>query len=128
MSENKVKNLIEKLNGRNYVPWSYRMKLYLKNEKCWDVIENAERPNTITATKWDKMQERASFFIGAMVEDNQLPFIKRTDSPKAAWDALSKHYKKASFSYKIRLLRKLFHEVLPKNGDMETHLLTLVEY
>lgn len=62
------------------------------------------------------------------LDDNQLPFIKRTDSPKEAWDALSKHHLKASFSSRMRLVRKLYHEVLPKNGDMEDHLSKLMSY
>lgn len=125
--ENKGK-IIEKLNGRNYVPWSYRMKLFLKNEKCWDVIENDQRPNRVTVATWTKMGEQAAFYLGAYVEDSQLPIIKRTNSPKAAWDALSNHHKKASFSNKIRLLRKMYQEVLPKNGDMEAHLTKLMDY
>lgn len=128
MAESKGKNLIEKLNGRNYVPWSYRMKLLMKNEKCWEVIENAERPVNITATKWEKLKEKAAYNLGAYVEDNQLPIFKRTDSPKDAWDALAKHHKKSSFSNKVRLLRKLYQEALPKNGDMEAHITKMLDY
>lgn len=128
MSENKGKTLIEKLNGRNYVPWSYRMKLYMKTEKCWEAVINDARPNAIAAAKWNEMLEKADYIIGTFVDDNQLPIIKRTDSPKAAWDALSSYYKKSSFSSKMRVLRKLYHEVLPKNGDMEAHLIKLMNY
>ncbi|XP_037024176.1 uncharacterized protein LOC119066056 [Bradysia coprophila] len=52
----------------------------------------------------------------------------KTDSAKGAWDALCNHHKKATFSTKIRLLRKLYHEILPKNGNMEEHLSKLTEY
>lgn len=66
MAEGKGK-LIEKLNNRNYVPWAYRMKLYLKNEKCWEAIENNNPPNNITVANWKKMVETASFLIGAFL-------------------------------------------------------------
>lgn len=126
MKDNEAKTLIEKLNGRNYVPWSYRMKLFLKSEKCCYVIEQDARRNAIIVhTKEKKMNEQAGFIISACVEVNQLPIIKRMASPKATWDALSNYHEKSPFSSKMRLLRQLYHEGLQKNGDMDAHLTKL---
>lgn len=118
----------DKLNGRNFTNWSYRMQLYLKNEKCWDVINERIRPDDISERRWYKMEQRAYYLISVMVEDNQLPYIKRVDSARSAWLELCKHHRKSTFSSKIRLLRKLYHEILPKQGNMEDHLSKLMEY
>lgn len=104
------------------------MKLYLTKEKCWDVINLQQRPANITQRKWTEMEENASYQIGVLIEDNQLPFIKRTNSAREAWLALVKHHKKSSLSTKIRLLRKLYHETLPPSGCMEDHLMKLMHY
>lgn len=128
MAEKDKKPFFDKLNGKNYTNWSYRMKLFLQKEKCWDVINLEGRPANITQRKWNEMEQNANFHISVLVENNQLPFIKRTNSPREAWVELSKHHKKSSLTTKIRLLRKLYHQVLPKDGNMEDHLLKLMEY
>lgn len=104
------------------------MQLYLKNEKCWDVINERTRPHSITVKRWNKMEEHANFLISIMIEDNQLPIIKRADCARDAWIELVKHYKKSTLSTKIRLLRKLYREILPKHGNMENHLSKLMQY
>lgn len=124
----KGRKLFDKLNGRNYTHWAYRMQLYLKNEKCWEVINEQVRPHNTSIHKWNKMEENANFLISVMVEDNQLPIIKRADCARDAWIELVKHHRKSTFSTKIRLLRKMYREILPKNGSMEDHLSKLMEY
>lgn len=104
------------------------MRLFLKTEKCWNVIEHEERPTTITVRNWGEMDERAMYFISISIENNQLPLIKRTTSARGAWEALRKHHNKATLSTKIRLLRKLYQTILPKGGNMEEHLSTLINY
>lgn len=104
------------------------MQLYLKNEKCWDVINERNRPDDISERRWYKMEQRANYLISVMIQDNQLPIIKRADSARDAWIELCKHHRKSSFSSKIRLLRKRYHEILPTNGNMEDHLSKLMEY
>lgn len=104
------------------------MQLYLKDEKCWDVINERIRPDHISERKWNKMEGRANFLISLMVEDNQLPIIKRADSARDAWIELCKHHRKSTFSTKIRLLRKMYHEILPNHGNMEDHLSKLMQY
>lgn len=128
MAERQERKPFEKLNGKNYTNWAYRMKLYLQKEKCWDVIHLDNRPGNITIRNWTEMEQNASYHIGVLIEDSQLPFIKRTNSPREAWMELSKHHKKSSLTTKIRLLRKLYHKILPTDGNMEEHLLKLMQY
>lgn len=66
--------------------------------------------------------------MGNMVEDTQLPYIKRAVSARDAWIKLCKHHRKSTFSSKIQLLKKLYHAILPKHGNMEDHLSKLIEY
>lgn len=128
MTDKEKKPFFEKLNGSNYNTWSFRMKLYLKSEKCWEVVGERQRQANISIRRWNEMEEKANYLISVLIENSQLPFIKRTNSAKAAWDELSKHHKKSSLSTKIRLLRKLYHEVLPMDGNMEEHLSKLIAY
>lgn len=126
--EKEKKSWFDKLNGRNFSTWSYRMQLYLKNEGCWDVINLPNRPDGISERSWNKKESHANYLISIMVENNQLPIIKRCDSARSTWIDLCKHHRKSTFSAKIRLLRKLYHEMLPKNGNMENHLSKIMEH
>lgn len=124
----KKKTKFEKLNGRNYTNWSYRMQLYLKDEKCWDVINEQFQPDDVSDRKWNKMEGHANYLISLMVEDSQLPIIKRAGSARDAWIELCKHHRKSTFYTKIRLLRKMHHEILPNHGNKDDHLSKLMQY
>ncbi len=74
------------------------------------------------------MEQDANYYLSIMVENNQLPYIKRTQFAREAWVQLAKHHRKTSLTTKIRLLRKLYHEVLSNGGDMKDHLSKLMSY
>lgn len=129
MAEDKGgKSPFDKLNGRNFKNWAYRMQLHLKMKNCWGVIDEPARPHNVSERKWEKMERKANYHISIMVEDNQLPIIKRSDSARGIWIELCKHHRKGTFSTKIRLLRKMYHEILPKHGNMENHISKMMEY
>lgn len=70
MNEHKgQKPLFDKLNGKNYTTWAYRTKLYLKKEKCWDIINEDGRPANVTVRKQNEMEQRASYLISILVEN-----------------------------------------------------------
>src|SRR5687768_15642655 len=74
------------------------------------------------------MEQRANYLISIMIEDNQLPIIKRFYCARVTWIELCKHHQKSSFSSKFRLLRQMYHKILPKNGNMEEYLSKRMHY
>ncbi len=62
-----------------------------------------------------------------MIENNQLPFIKRTNTAKGTWNELLKHHKESSFALSIQLSRKLYRQTLPKGANMIEHLAEMMK-
>lgn len=48
----------------------------------------------------------ARTWIGLLVEDSQLGFIRKATSAKEAWDNLKAYHEKATLSNKVQLMRK----------------------
>lgn len=112
----------EKLNNRNYVHWSFKMKMLMVKENCWKAVsEDAPVPET---ENWKTMDAKASYFIAFCVDDSQLTIIKNSSlkTAKDQWNALVKQHQKSSFGSKIRIMKKLFKAELKLGGDVEAHL------
>lgn len=124
----KLIQLCEKLNNKNYIHWNFKMKMILKKEDCWDPIET-EKPTSENEKKvWEKQDNKAYCFISLCVENNQLTHIKNLTTSKDAWEALKKYHQKSTLSSKIRLKKKLYKAEMKKDDDMEAHLNKLSEW
>lgn len=123
----KVLQLLEKLNNRNYVNWSYKMKILMKKECCWEAVANEKPTDATKLAAWIKEDAKAVYFISLCVENSQLTHIKKLESSKEMWDELRKYHQKTTLGNQIRLLKKLFKSELSKEGDMEAHLSNLFE-
>ena len=121
MAEKLLQNL-EKLNNRNYIHWSFKMKTLMVKEECWDAIEK-DPPDPVT-NGWKKMDAKASYFLAFCIDDSQLTIIKDASckTAKDQWNALKKQHQKATLGCKMRLLKKLFKAELKSGEDVEAHL------
>jgi transposase InsO family protein len=116
----------EKLNSNNYSHWSFKMEIFLKKEKCWQVV-NTIKPAE-AGPDWDEMDAKALHLIVLCVENNQLIHIKKAANSKVAWENLKKYHQKSTLGSKIRLMKKLFKAELQKDGDMESHIQQMIEW
>lgn len=123
----KLCQLIEKLNWKNYINWSFKIETLMKREDCWSSI-TTECP-VVAAEKalWMKADAKALNIIVLCVENSQLIHVRRAKTSKEAWDSLKKYHQKSTLSSKVRLLRKICKSELKKDGDLEAHLQEMFE-
>lgn len=112
-----------KLNASNYENWSFKVKLLLIKEGCWEAI-SAAAPVPVTPA-WETKNQQAMATVGLAVEDSQLIHIRKAKSAKEAWENLEKVHVKRTLSTKVSLMRKICRLRLDHNGDMEAHIATL---
>lgn len=66
----KLIHLFEKLNNQNYIHWSFKIKVILVQNECWNVIED-EKPTVEAEIKnWEKADAKARYFLTLCVENN----------------------------------------------------------
>lgn len=125
----KIIAMIEKLNNKNYHHWALRMKVFLTKEDCWASIVSECPPATDAAgkTAWEAKSAKAHQFIILSCSNDQLVLVDETSTAKEAWDKLKSYHQKSTLSVKVRLLRRICKAELPRNGDMEKHLLEMSE-
>lgn len=119
--------VFEKLSGKNYSHWSFRMKMFLEKEGCWDVVVG-EKPVNVAEADWVLLDKKAMWNIGLCVDNSQLIHIKNSKTSREAWSALKKYHAKVTLSSKVSLIKKLFKAQLPKGGNMEEHLLQMFQW
>ena len=119
--------MFEKLSGKNYSHWSFRMKMFLEKEGCWDVVVGG-KPDNVTEADWILLDKKAMWNIGLCVDNAQLIHIKSAKTSKESWSALKKYHAKVTLSSKISLIKKVFKAQLPKGGNMEEHLVQMFQW
>ena len=127
MAERSMFN-VEKLNGKNYMSWAFRMKLLLMKEACWDAIVGEEPiAGSAIEESFKKKNEKALQFIAFSVENSELVHINKSVNGKQAWAALKAYYQQSTLSSRIRVMKKLFKMELHESGSMEKHLQIIFE-
>ena len=131
MAESQGKINFEKLNNKNYFNWNYRMELFLKRQKLWNVL-NTEKPallqdesNAEAVEKWEDRDESAHSWICSWVDDSQLGHVRRTKTAKEAWNELKIYHEKDTISNKVSIIRRICNTKLAEGGNMEEHISAL---
>lgn len=130
---------IVKLNNRNYSIWKYKMELFLIKEGLWETIaedefvdaedeHNNEEGNSSTtstmasAATLKKSDSKARAWIGLLVDDDQLKYIRNEKTALGSWKALKNHHEKHTLSNKVHLIRSICSLKLEENGSIEKHM------
>lgn len=116
--------VITKLNNTNFQVWKCKIELLLIKEDLWHTVSEV-RPLE-PDQRWLKADRQARATIGLLVEDDQLRHIRDTNSAKEAWTALLNYHQKASLTNQVFLFKKICSMKLSENGDMESHLNTML--
>lgn len=119
--------MFERLSNKNYASWSFKMKMFLDKEGCWEPV-SSEKPTSVKEDDWKKIDKKALFYIAMYVESNQLIHIKKAANSREAWDSLKKIHQKSTLGSKIRLKKKLYKAQLMNDGNMEDHLHQMVSW
>lgn len=128
---------IAKLNNSNYSIWKYKMELFLIKEGLWETIaevesaeddpndeaENNSRASTVvSAAVLKKLDNKTRAWIGLLVEDDQLKYIRNKETALDSWNALKNHHEKHTLSNKVHLIRSICKLKLEENGNVEQHM------
>lgn len=119
---------LTKLNSENYLVWSFKLKLFLTKEGCWDVIEDPLPLLDQRNAEWKKKYSQAYANIGLLIEDNHLSHIKYAKTAEDAWDILKKYHQQSTLSNKVYLIRKICRIQLSADGNMESHMSQMMDY
>lgn len=121
-----TKVLVTKLNNNNYQLWKFKMELLLLKEDQWHVIQN-QKPDNVAEAEWKKLDGKARATIGLLIEDNQVTHIRNTKTAKEAWEALKAYHEKATLTSKVFILKKLCRMNLSEDGNVETHIESMMD-
>lgn len=126
-----IKTVVDKLNGRNYFVWKFRMEHLLKKEKLWTAVEKnapalaADGSNEKEVELFNEKEEEALAWIVSLVDDSQLVHIRAMKTAKTAWKALKDHHEKNTLSNKVTLMRRICSTKLEEGDAIEEHLSVL---
>ena len=119
---------IEKLNGRNYQPWKYNVKLILMERGLWGFTqEGQETPPAVDASATAKnafrlRSDKVYSLIALNVEKDLQVHISSTTDPLAAWKILQKQFELVSVTKIVRLNRKFYTASMKEGADLMQHL------
>lgn len=111
---------IDKLTEENYDTWSFMMKMLLCREGLWSVATES-RPLVVDADYLAKEQQ-ALQVIALSCDSNQVVYLRKCTTGKAAWDMLKSVHQQSTIGAQIRIMKQLFSSKLPPNGSMREHL------
>ncbi|KAI5632804.1 gag-polypeptide of LTR copia-type domain-containing protein [Phthorimaea operculella] len=98
--------LVEKLEGAgNYLNWKFQLKMLLKLEGMWDLIE-AEETNVLTSVDAARDQ-RALARICLSLKPGLFQYVREAKSSKEAWKKLSEVFEDRGLYRRVLLLRQL---------------------
>lgn len=96
---------IEKLNHDNYIPWSFKMKMFLMKEGVWDAVSSL-KPDEVKLSDWNFKEQKSLQIIVLGCENNQLIHLKKCETGLAAWNALKGHHQQSTLGARIRVMKK----------------------
>ncbi|KAI5651490.1 gag-polypeptide of LTR copia-type domain-containing protein [Phthorimaea operculella] len=98
--------MVEKLEGAgNYLNWKFQLKMLLKLEGMWDLIE-AEETNVLTSVDAARDQ-RALARICLSLKPGLFQYVREAKSSKEAWKKLSEVFEDRGLYRRVLLLRQL---------------------
>lgn len=119
---------MDKLNNSNYMSWSFKMRMLLIKENCWNVVggnADAGDEDGDEAEGLERRQEKALALICLMVDDDQLFLVRNANTGMDAWNALRDYHQRNTVANRIRAMKKLFKTEMPPGGSMQQHLQTM---
>ena len=89
MASEKKGITLQVFDGTDYDKWKYKLKLFLEFKECNEVIENDERPASITEVEWKEKEIKAKNYI---VTSTQLELIISEETAKKMVAKLDENY------------------------------------
>ena len=117
---------IEKLTADNYHSWKFNMKMYLIGKDLWEIVTGTELLNDELSEadkrKFKKRENQALAAICLGISTNLQIYVRSSETAKAAWESLEKHFQQKTLSKKIFYRRKLYSARMEKGQSMTEHI------
>lgn len=115
---------IDRLTASNYTTWKFKFKHFLIARELYGYVDGSVTQPTEEPAKanYTKKLNKALSLIVLAVSDELLYLITECDSPKAAWEALSKHFERDTLANKMFLKKRYFRSVMSESSTIEQHL------
>ncbi|XP_024642175.1 uncharacterized protein [Medicago truncatula] len=124
-------------DGRNYDPWSMKMKVILGSQDVWDLVVNGldslpANPTVVQQATYKDAKEKDCKGLCILHQCmNQAIFkkIARSESSKAAWDVLANSYASDQKLKKVRLktLRRQHEMIGMKENEKIVDFFTIIQ-
>lgn len=129
-SESKTMNLgnnaagIERLTDSNFETWKVQIKSVLVFNDLWGYVSGVI-PKPTEAEKiaeWAVKDAKALALITLSVKENQISYIRKAETSKAAWESLQKVHESQGPTRKVMLYKQLFQLSKKQEESMSEHL------
>ena len=77
--------------------------------------------------KKKKKDKKARAIINLSIEGNQIVHVRHKTTAKETWNALKSVHERVNLSSKLFLLRKLYSTKLEEGGDLNKHIVNILE-
>jgi len=118
-------------NGSNFAFWKYRVKMVLKIQKLWSLVDGTDKAPSTTSTDysdWVSRDDEAHTQIALTLTDEPLNTIFNAETSKEAWDHLMMQYEgkgEQKIAYLIiELFRSTLSDDMPLNPQINAMLRT----
>lgn len=118
---------VDKLTGKNYSTWKFKIKHWLIAKELWGLIdgstaEPASEADEAVKAAYVKKSNQAMSIVVLSVSDDLLYLITSCVSPKAAWNALQNHFERDTLTNKLFLKKQYFRTVMREDASIEQHI------
>jgi hypothetical protein len=114
---------VNKFNGQNYHLWNMKMEDYLYEKDLFIPFSGIEKKSTsMKDGEWEVLYRKALGMIRLSLEASLDFNISKENAMKELMDALAKLYEKTSVSFKVFLMKRLFHMKMLEGGYVADHL------
>ena len=107
------------------------MKHLLLAKGPWKIVDGMETlkvgASSELEAEFKKNSQRAFSMIVLGMQSSQLYLITSTEEPKAAWDALKKHFERETLANKLFLKKRYFRMEMQEGTCMQQHLKNMKE-
>lgn len=123
---------ISALTEKNYPTWKVQIKMQLKRDDLFNIVNGTETPPANDAdanvlSKYNLRRDRALATIVLAIDPKLLYLLGDPSDPAVVWTTLQNVFMKKTWSNKLRLKKKLYNLKLIPGGNLQEHLKEFVE-
>ena len=116
---------IKLFDGNNYDSWKYRVENFMETQGCLEVLSMDKSVETATnkaeVDAWIERDRIAKSIIVALINDEQLEYVRGKDSANAIWNSLNANFCGTNMAKQNMLRGRLDHLKYEIGADMKKH-------